>query len=176
MPRFPRPSLALALPLALVVAAVPASAQAKSANLKGTVVGAPYAAGAATTAVPVLISKQSAKDAGLKSPSGVVILRRKRTVATPEGSVLPGRLRLGDRWKGSATISRSERKAVYSRISLKKITVYRRSKQLSTDELETLLGSIQTTLTSLGVSDAGLQSQLNSLARRSAASARALRP
>lgn len=135
-------TIAVATAALAATAAAPAVADAapkRASALKGTVVGAPYVASSTTTAIPVLISKQTAKRARLKSPIGVLVVPRRRAVRTTEGNVMPSALRLGDRWKGSAQISSEARRAVYSRISLKKVTVYKRSKTLSTDELETLI-------------------------------------
>ncbi|HWC28011.1 MAG TPA: hypothetical protein VG474_15580, partial [Solirubrobacteraceae bacterium] len=161
MPRLP------ALITAVLLLALPATAAeakspkrgAKTVQLKGTVVGSPYVASPSKSAVPVLITKQSAKRAGLASPVGVVIVPRRRLVATPEGRVLPGQLRLGDRWKGRTRISRSTRKAVYTRIAMKRIDVYRRSKTLSTEELESIVAQTRRDLASLQARVRDLSSQ-----------------
>lgn len=146
-----------ALAVLLAVPAVEAHAAPRAAQLKGTIVGAPYVASARSTALPVLISKQSMKRARLKSPIGVLIVPRRRTVSTPDGRVLPGNLRLGDRWKGRARISRANRRELYTRIALKRIDVYRRSKALSTAELKALVKELRRDLARLAgyVTDLG---------------------
>jgi len=119
-----------------IVAVVPAVAPAASSAVKGQVVGSPYVADATRTAVPVLLSKESARAAKLKSPLGVVIVPRRATMSTPSGAVLPGRLRLGDRFSGRATVTKEAKGATYPRLALKGMKVTKRSTQLSTQELE----------------------------------------
>lgn len=149
------------LPLlgALITAALvaPAAAPAASAIVKGQVVGSPYVADATRTAVPVLLSKETARGAKLKSPLGVVIMPRRTAVPTPSGSVLPGRLRLGDRFTGRITITKEARAATYPRLAIKRTRVTKRSKQLSTQELEEELARTRKNL-------AGLATYVNQLA------------
>ena len=104
----PRPVRILVL--ALICASFTAT-QASAAEIKGQVVGTPYVASATRTAIPVLISKESARRAKLKSQIGVVIAARKKAVNAPGGSVLPGRLRLGDRFKAVTRVGSSARSA-----------------------------------------------------------------
>jgi len=145
--------LARIAPLAAVLAAatftVPAVAQAKTAPVKGQIVGTPYLADATRTAVPVLLSKETARKAKLSSPLGVVIVPRRKAVSMPGGTVLPGRLRLGDRFIGTANVTTEARKATYPRMTLKGLKVTRRSKQLSTQELEEQLAKTRKDLTNL---------------------------
>src|SRR5687767_13423642 len=112
--------------LLLGLAAPPAPA--KRAEIKATIVGQPYVVASTLTGLPVLISRMSTKRAGLKSPLGVVYVPRRTMVQTPDGESLPGLLRLGDRFKANARVTREARRSVYARIKLKRITVYRRAK------------------------------------------------
>lgn len=134
----PRPRARTVAVTALLAAtlAAPAAADAAATPLKGQVVGSPYVADATRTAVPVLLSKESARKAKLSSPLGVVIVPRRAAVSSPSGRVLPGRLRLGDRFTGRSTISTASRRATYPRLTVKGFKVTKRSKQLSTLELE----------------------------------------
>src|SRR5439155_18237264 len=90
--------LSVVLAAVAALALAPASALATS-PLKGTVSGTPYVVDASRTAVPVLLTRQTARAARLKSIVGIVLLNRRKPVAAAGGSpVLPGRLRLGDRF------------------------------------------------------------------------------
>lgn len=140
------PAVAL---LAAAALAAPSGAQAAGAAVKGQVVGSPYVADASRTAVPVLLSKETARKAKLSSPLGVVIVPRRTAVAMPGGTVLPGRLRLGDRFSGTASVSKEARKATYPRMTMKGLKVTKRSKQLSTTELEEQLAKTRKDLVSL---------------------------
>ncbi len=126
------------------------TASAATATLKGQVVGTPYLADSARTAVPVLFSKESAKRARLKSPLGVAVVPRRTPIATKSGSVLPGRLRVGDRFTAKAKISRSAKEAVYPTLSLSTLNVTKRATQLSTAELEEVIKQAQKDIKSLG--------------------------
>lgn len=112
---------------------------AHAATLKGQVIGTPYVADSARTAVPVLFSKESAKKAKLKSPLGLVIVPRRKSIPAPGGAVLPARLRLGDRFTASAPVGKDAKSAAYPRVTLKQVSVIKRAKQLSNAELEELL-------------------------------------
>ena len=135
--------------LASFTVALPAAAQAATAPVKGQVVGSPYVADASRTAVPVLLSKETARKAKLSSPLGVVIVPRRTAVRMPGGTVLPGRLRLGDRFSGRATVTKDARTATYPRMTLKGLAVTKRSKQLSTQELEEQLAKTRKDVTNL---------------------------
>lgn len=139
----------LAAALAAFAGALPAVAHASTAPVKGQVVGSPYVADASRTAVPVLLSKETARKAKLSSPLGVVIVPRRTAVRMPGGTVLPGRLRLGDRFTGRATITKDARRATYPRMTLRGLEVTKRSKQLSTQELEEQLRRTRKDLASL---------------------------
>jgi len=135
------------------------AAPAEAALLKGTVTGSPYVATPQTSAVPVLFSKQSAKHAGLLSPVGVVIVPRRTKLNVPggEGSVLPGRLRLGDRFRVNLRVPRAAKKAVYTRLAVKRgFTVTKRSRTLSNDELTLQLNQLRADLTALTAYTANL--------------------
>ena len=134
----------------LAVLALPAAASA--VTLKGTVVGSPYVGSQTRTAIPVLFSKQTAKAAGLTSPLGLLVVPRKGTVTTPDGAVRPGNLRLGDKFKLNVRVAKSVQKAVYPRLELKRlkaISVTKRSKTLSNDELTAALKKTQLDLKNL---------------------------
>lgn len=127
-----------------------AASPAGAATLKGQVVGSPYLADSARTAVPVLFSKQSARAAHLRSPLGVAVVPRRRALAAAGGTVLPGRLRLGDRFTARASVSKGARGAVYPTLTLTGMKVTKRAKQLSTAELEELVRQAQKDLKALG--------------------------
>ena len=158
------------LSLALLCASLTTAAQASAAEIKGQVVGTPYVASATRTAIPVLISKETARRAKLQSQIGVVIAARKKAVSAPGGSVLPGRLRLGDRFKAVTRVGSDARRALYPRLTLTSLAVTRRSKQLSVDELEELINITRRDLARLTDSVTGLarytQNSLNALTGR----------
>lgn len=140
-----------ALLLAVVVAVgATAPASASAATLKGQVVGSPYLADSARTAVPVLFSKESARAAKLTSPLGVAVVPRRTAISAKGGDVLPGRLRIGDRFTAGASVSKAARKAVYPVLALRSVVVTKRAKQLSTAELEDLLTQTRKDLATLG--------------------------
>lgn len=145
----PRHLIVTAALATLAVAPTAEAKRAKTTVLKGTVVGAPYIASGKRTAIPVLISKQTARRARLKSPVGVLIVPRRRAVPTPDGKVSPSRLRIGDRWRGRARITNHARRAIYTRVSMKRAVVYKRSKTLSTAELEAMIKATRADLTRL---------------------------
>jgi hypothetical protein len=130
----------IAVAVATAALAFPASAHA--ALLKGTVTGSPYLAGPTTAAVPVTFSKQSAQRAGLRSPVGVIVVPRRHAVPTPEGPVAPTALRLGDRFRFAAAVPAEARAAVYTRLATSRLSVYKRSRTLSNDELTTKLTAL----------------------------------
>jgi hypothetical protein len=115
------------------------AAPASGALLKGTVTGSPYVASGASTAVPVTFSKQTAARAGLRSPVGVIVVPRRRMVPTPDGPVRPTALRLGDRFRFSSSVPAAARAAVYTRLATSRLSVYKRSRTLTNDELTTQL-------------------------------------
>lgn len=131
-----------------IAPAVAPAAKVKKAALRGQVVGTPYVADT-RTAVPVLLSKESARKAGLKSPIGVMLLPRTSNVPTPGGGKSkPGNLRLGDKFRAVGEITKEARGAVYARVNAVPTTfeVYRRGKTLSTAELEALVTQLQNEL------------------------------
>lgn len=146
---------------------------ASAATLKGQVVGSPYLADSARTAVPVLLSKETARAAHLTSPLGVVVVPRRRLLRMPGGSVLPGNLRVGDKFRGSGRVGADARHAVYPRVALTTFTVTKRSPQLSTAELEALLTKTRTDLANLATTvnalSANTQRAIGDLSARLAA-------
>ena len=70
---------------AALVAVVPAAASAKTVELRGVVSGSPYGASNGYMAVPVLYSKQTARNVGLKSPVGLLVFKRTGKVKLPNG-------------------------------------------------------------------------------------------
>jgi polyhydroxyalkanoate synthesis regulator phasin len=150
---------AVAVAVALVaLAAVPAVASAATPQLRGVVSGSPYGASNNTMAVPILFSKMTVRAARLKSPVGVVILKRTQKVTLPGGGwLLPVNLRAGDRIKGSATVSASNRRSYYPSLPLtKKAAVYFRSKEMSAAELTAAVDALRKAL-------ADLAAQVNAL-------------
>jgi hypothetical protein len=124
---------------ALVAATFLIAPNAHAALLKGTVTGSPYVASSTATAVPVTFSKQSAQRAGLRSPVGVLVVPRRRAIPAPGGAVLPTALRLGDRFRFTSAVPAAARAAVYTRLATSRLSVYKRSRTLSNDELTTLI-------------------------------------
>jgi Tfp pilus assembly protein PilO len=154
-------------------AAVPSIASAQ--QLRGVVSGSPYGASNGAMAIPVLFSKMTAHDAGLRSPVGVIILKRNQRVKLPGGGTsLPVNLRNGDRFKGAGTVSSVNRRTFYPRIPMTGSTVvYFRSKEMSLAELTAAVQALQDALARLkipaGVDLTGLQNQIDELKRQLAA-------
>jgi conjugal transfer/entry exclusion protein len=147
----------LILVAAVVIASLAALAGSASATmLKGQVVGSPYSSDV-RTAIPVLLSRVSAKRAHLDSPVGVFIVPRKATIPTPDGPVIPARLRPGDRLQAAGRVGGAARSATYFRLGLRNVVVKRRSKTPSNDELAAAVAQLQQAV-------AALQNQLNGLA------------
>jgi uncharacterized coiled-coil protein SlyX len=138
--------------------ALPAVASAKTIEFRGVVSGSPYGASNGYMAVPVLYSKQTAHNAGLKSPVGLLIVKRSLSVKLPDGAkpVLPVGLRNGDRFKGTVPMKPSYTKSFYPRITFSTVNVYFRSKELSVSELSAAIDALRGAM-------ADLQSQLNAL-------------
>jgi predicted nucleic acid-binding Zn-ribbon protein len=135
-----RRTLATAICLS-ALAIVPVS-QAQAASLKGQVVGTPYVAGS-KSAVPVLLTRQSARKARLRSPLGLLLVSRSRAVPVPGGSVVPGRLRVGDRFSATSRVSRDAKRAVYPRLTARALKVSQRGTSLSNDELYVLVAQLR---------------------------------
>jgi hypothetical protein len=145
MPSLVRPAVLLAVAVGAAVAAPAAGA----ASLKGQVVGSPYVADAARTAVPVLFSKQSARAAHLRSPLGLLIVNRRAKLAAPGGAVTAGLLHLGDRFRATARVPAGARTDTFPRIPARSFAVTKRSTTLSNDELTQLVRQTQKSLASL---------------------------
>jgi prefoldin subunit 5 len=125
--------------------------------MRGVVSGSPYGASKGQMAVPVLFSKTTARRAGLKSPVGVIILKRSQMVKVAGGSsALPIQLRTGDRFKGVGRVNLLQRRVFYPRIVFANAAVYFRSKELSLAELSAAVDYLRAAL-------ADLQNQLNAL-------------
>jgi hypothetical protein len=141
------------------VAAAPASASADTSQLRGVVSGSPYGASNNSMAIPVLFSKMTVRSVGLKSPVGVIILKRTQKVKLPNGTgySLPVNLRTGDRFKGYGTVSSVNQRTFYPRIPLEsRPAIYFRSKEMSLAELTAAVDALQKQL-------AALTTQLNAL-------------
>jgi hypothetical protein len=139
-------------------AAVPTLAEAATVPMRGVVSGSPYGASAGQMAIPVLFSKTTARAAGLKSPVGVIIVKRTQQVKLPGGAgyTLPVNLRTGDRFKGFGEVNALQQKVFYPRIVFAKASVYFRSTELSLSELSVAVESLRKSL-------ADLQAQLTTL-------------
>jgi uncharacterized coiled-coil protein SlyX len=151
---------AVAAALSLVVA-VPATASASSGHkvaMRGVVSGSPYGASGGQMAIPVLFSKMTARTTGLKSPVGVIIVKRTQKVKLPNGAgyTVPVNLRTGDRFKGTGVVGSLQQRVFYPRVVFPKAVVYFRSKELSLAELSAAVASLQSAL-------AQLTAQLNAL-------------
>jgi len=123
--------------LAVALVAGPATAGANTVEFRGVVSGSPYGASNGYMAVPVLYSKQTARNVGLKSPVGLLVVKRTLQVKLPNGAprILPANLRAGDRFKGKVAMKSAYTKSFYPRITFNAVTVYFRSKEISTAEL-----------------------------------------
>jgi uncharacterized coiled-coil protein SlyX len=101
-------------------------------------------------AIPVLFSKTTTRTAGLKSPVGVIIVKRTQKVALPGGgTTLPVNLRTGDRFKGTGVVSALQQRVFYPRVVFPKAAVYFRSKELSLSELSAAVDSLRKSLLDL---------------------------
>lgn len=155
--------LTLAATAAAALTLPTGAASAATVQLKGQVVGTPYPSGT-RTAIPVLFTKGSADKARLKSPLGVAIVPRAKSVKVPGGASLPGRLRVGDRFRAKSRVSRAARTSVYPRLTLTGLTVTQQSKTLSAEELGQLaLGSLTTTVNGLTSSLGSVQTTVDAL-------------
>ena len=132
------------------MAAVPTVASAQNVPMRGVVSGSPYGASNGQMAIPVLFSKNTTRAAGLKSPVGVIIVKRTQKVPLPgTGSTLPVNLRTGDRFKGTGVIGSLQQRVFYPRVVFPKAIVYFRSKELSLAELSAAVDSLRKSLLDL---------------------------
>lgn len=136
---------------ALVLGIMAAPAGAAAPELRGVVSGSPYGASSGYIAVPVLYSKMSARRTGLKSPVGLMVIKRSsRVKVNGAPSTRPVGLRVGDRFKGNAEVSSLNRRIFYPRITFDRPpVVYFRSKELSLSELTRLIQAVQKDLAAL---------------------------
>jgi uncharacterized protein YoxC len=144
---------------AALVAMMAAPAVASAATpMRGVVSGSPYGASNGFMAVPVLFSKETMRGARLRSPVGVIILKRMQQVKLPGGAgyTTPANLRTGDRFKGAGSVGKLEKRAFYPRVVFPKAVVYFRSKEMSLAELSVAVEALRSAL-------ADLQRQLNDL-------------
>jgi uncharacterized coiled-coil protein SlyX len=149
--------LTLVAVVVVALIAVPAGASAKAVEFRGVVSGSPYGASNGYMAVPVLFSKQTARNVGLKSPVGLLVVKRTAPVGLPDKSkVLPVGLRTGDRFKGTVPMRSSYTQSFYPRITFSSVNVYFRSKELSLAEMSAALDQLRKAM-------GDLQNQLNAL-------------
>ncbi|HEX4733307.1 MAG TPA: hypothetical protein VH247_02750 [Thermoleophilaceae bacterium] len=148
---FTRTRLAAVVAALVAFAAAPSLASAQTTQLRGVVSGSPYGASNGSMAIPVLFSKMTASNAGLRSPVGVVILKRTQKVKLPDGgSSLPVNLRTGDRFKGVGQVSSVNQRTLYPRIPMTKtMVVYFRSKEMSLGELTAAVQALQKAIADL---------------------------
>jgi hypothetical protein len=148
---FTRTRLAAFVVALVALAAVPSIASAAAPQLRGVVSGSPYGASGGSMAIPVLFSKMTVRNAGLKSPVGVIIMKRTQKVALPGGgSSLPVNLRTGDRFKGAGEVSDINKRTFYPRVPMGKGTVvYFRSKEMSLAELTAAVEALRKALADL---------------------------
>jgi hypothetical protein len=133
----------------LLLAGLAASPASAATKLNGQVVGPTYVAGATSSAIPVLLSKESARRARLRSQVGILVVARRKAVSAAGGPVQPANLRVGDTFTASARITASLRRATYVRLSPAALRITHRSAQLSTAELAALLTQTRTDLAAL---------------------------
>lgn len=160
---FTRTRVAAVIAALAVAAAVPAASNA-AVPMRGVVSGSPYGASAGQMAIPVLFSKQTARLTGLKSPVGVIIVKRTAKVRLPNGGgyTTPVNLRTGDRFKGFGNVGPLQRRVFYPRVVFGNPVVYFRSKELSLSELSDAVNQLRAALIDL-------QNQLNALKNSSIA-------
>ena len=166
---FTKTRLAACVVAMVAFAAVPSIASASTPQLRGVVSGSPYGASGGSMAIPVLFSKMTVRSVGLKSPVGVIILKRTQKVALPGGgTALPVNLRTGDRFKGFGAVSATNKRTFYPRVPLTKSPqVYFRSKEMSLAELTAAVDALRKAL-------ADLQGQLTALQKYTYAGFQAL--
>jgi hypothetical protein len=119
--------------------------------MRGVVSGSPYGASAGQMAIPVLFSKMTVSNTGLRSPVGVIIVKRTQKVKLPNGAgyTIPVNLRTGDRFKGTGVVGSLQQKTFYPRVVFPKTVVYFRSKELSLSELSLAVASLRQALADL---------------------------
>jgi hypothetical protein len=146
-----RTRIAAVLAALAAIAAIPAVADAATVPMRGVVSGSPYGASGGQMAIPVLFSKQTARTAGLKSPVGVIIVKRTAKVTLPAGagSTLPVNLRTGDRFKGTGVVGAVQKRVFYPRVVFSQTAVYFRSKELSLAELSAAVDGLGKALAAL---------------------------
>ena len=146
-----RTRLATAAVAVVAFAAIPSVASASAPQLRGVVSGSPYGASGGTMAIPVLFSKMTVRNTGLKSPVGVIILKRTQLVKLPGGATsLPVNLRTGDRFKGTGVVSSVNKRTFYPRVPMSKdAQVYFRSKEMSLGELTAAVDALRQALADL---------------------------
>ena len=146
-----RTKIAVVVAALAATAAVPTVANAATVPMRGVVSGSPYGASGGQMAIPVLFSKMTARNSGLKSPVGVIIVKRTQKVKLPSGAgyTIPVNLRTGDRFKGTGVVGSLQRKTFYPRVVFPKAIVYFRSKELSLSELSLAVASLRQALADL---------------------------
>src|SRR4051794_34158688 len=129
----------------VALVALPAAADAKTVEFRGVVSGSPYGASNGYMAVPVLYSKQTLRYQRLKSPVGLLMVKRQLKVKLPNGApkIVPVNLRTGDRFKGKVVMKSIYQRTFYPRVQFSQVTVYFRSKELSTAELNAAIQKLQ---------------------------------
>src|SRR4051794_23973739 len=137
--------LALFAVSVVALVAVPAAADAKTVEFRGVVSGSPYGASNGYMAVPVLYSKQTLRYQHLKSPVGLLMVKKSLPVKLPNGApkIVPVNMRVGDRFKGKVTMKSIYQRTFYPRVTFDRVTVYFRSKELSTAELNAAIQKLQ---------------------------------
>jgi hypothetical protein len=149
----------LRLPAALALAALaalPGTAQARTIQLDGNVVGSPSAEGSRVT-LPLLLGERAAGRLGLGKAAVRVRLPLHGGVDAPTTSgvgrigISPLALRVGDRLRGRTSISRRSRRRLRNRavpvLALRGARIERRASTLSVDELTLLFGDLSQQLT-----------------------------
>ena len=166
----------LCLSAAALLIAMVAPASAAAPELRGVVSGSPYGASSGYIAVPVLYSKMTARRVGLKSPVGLMVVKRTQRIKVAGAqTTLPVGLRVGDRFKGNAEVTDLNKRIFYPRVTFDEApSVYFRSKELSLSELTRMIQTLEKNLAALGKFTfdgfalvasqvAGLQAQINDL-------------
>jgi hypothetical protein len=145
----------------LVLLGMAAPASAKTAKLKGQVVGQPYAAKKGTV-VPVLLVSKSAKRARLVSCAGALRVSARRVRVAQGQRLATMRLRIGDVVQTRTKVRGAARRPGYWQIDARKLKVTQRSGTLSPAELEELIAGLRGDLTRLTQAVAALAAYTSS--------------
>lgn len=170
--------IAAVLVISLVVAPTAGAAQprAKVRTLTGHIMAAPYETGAKVI-VPVWLDRPSSRRAKLRTPVGVLMLKKAKKVRVrgQRARVAPALLRAGDRLRARVKVTKSVRRASYWRTPVRAFKLTKRSPTLGSAELQTLLGAFGGDLRRLNAALTGVANYVKAGFDKQAADTDALR-